>query len=339
MRSLIIITILLAATTALAFELNPSTSPKTVAPVAASPIDPAMIRQGGDTIEDAVAISIPHNGTGTTEGYTDNYDEVCPYENSTSPDVVYTFTTGAELYLRVDLYGSTYDTKVYMYDADMTLVACNDDYYPDYVSRIESVIVLPGVQYFIVIDGYGGAYGEYTLTVTDMEMCELDCPAGAELEGEPSLIEDYIDLHNSGCSNEVPEDYIQPITGSVFCGVSGWYSSYGLTHRDTDWFLYTIPTSGMLEVTGDAERATYMFELGPQDCSTVAVIQQATIGPCSEATMTIVGEPGSTVWFWVAPTTTMEDQFEEFDYILLSNIEGPSAIENHSLTEIKSLFH
>ena len=124
MRSLIIITILLAATTALAFELNPSTSPKTVAPVAASPIDPAMIRQGGDTIEDAVAISIPHNGTGTTEGYTDNYDEVCPYENSTSPDVVYTFTTGAELYLRVDLYGSTYDTKVYMYDADMTLVAC-----------------------------------------------------------------------------------------------------------------------------------------------------------------------------------------------------------------------
>ena len=38
------------------------------------------------------SLGIPvDNLSGTTLGYTDDYDEVCPYEMSTSPDVVYTF--------------------------------------------------------------------------------------------------------------------------------------------------------------------------------------------------------------------------------------------------------
>ena len=54
------------------------------------PPDPDLLRQGGDTIETAIPID-PWGGPylGTTTGYTDDYDEACPYEGSTSPDVVY----------------------------------------------------------------------------------------------------------------------------------------------------------------------------------------------------------------------------------------------------------
>ena len=50
---------------------------------------PSPIRQGGEDIASAFYVSsLPFNDTGTTTGYNDDYDEVCPYSGSTSPDVV-----------------------------------------------------------------------------------------------------------------------------------------------------------------------------------------------------------------------------------------------------------
>jgi hypothetical protein len=45
--------------------------------------DPNVILQGGDNIGSATVIpSLPYHDTGTTSGYTDDYDEVCPYSNT-----------------------------------------------------------------------------------------------------------------------------------------------------------------------------------------------------------------------------------------------------------------
>lgn len=99
--------------------------------------------------------------SGTTAGYANDYDEVCPYSGSTSPDVVYTFTPSVATAVTVDMYGSAYDTKIYIYDESLSLIACNDDFYPDYTSRLDNVAVQAGVQYYLVIDGYGGYYGSY----------------------------------------------------------------------------------------------------------------------------------------------------------------------------------
>jgi hypothetical protein len=296
---------------------------------------PAPARQGGDTILDAVAVTLPViNGAGTTVGYTDDYDEVCPYDGSTSPDVVYTFTPDSDLAIDIDLLGSTYDTKLYVYDGDLNLVACNDDFYPDYVSKLENVAVMGGVQYFVIVDGYGGDAGDYVINIVTFEPCVVDCPAGADLEGEPPLVNGYDDQYNGGCNTPGTEPF-QAITNPLFCGVTGFYDA----GRDTDWFIYVMPESGVLEVTGDAEGPTYMFELGPQDCANVAVIQNVIMGPCAEATMTITGAPGSDVWFWVGPTTYGEGVVFEYDYVLMSNIEGTTAVENHSLTGVKALFN
>jgi hypothetical protein len=49
--------------------------------------DPEVLRQGGDTIEDAVVVTLPHQSAGSTVGYGNQYEEACPFL-STSPDVV-----------------------------------------------------------------------------------------------------------------------------------------------------------------------------------------------------------------------------------------------------------
>ena len=75
----------------------------------------------------------------------------------------------------------------------------------------------------------------------------------------------------------------------ILCGVSGWYNYQGSQYRDTDWFILTMGPTGNIEITADAEQPTYIFELGPQDCASAGVIQQATVGDCVEGFMTISG--------------------------------------------------
>jgi hypothetical protein len=335
MRKLLVLALTLTIVgSAMAFDLGNQAGDK---PVVNYPQNIPGDRQGGDTILDAVLVTLPViNGSGTTAGFNDDYDEVCPYTNSTSPDVVYT-AIGDGGGWDIDLLGSTYDTKVYVYDENLALVACNDDFYSDFVSKIENAPLMNGVQYFIVVDGYGGDFGNYVINITPYEACALDCPAGAELEGEPPLVDQYQDEYNGGCNSPEFGNPFGSINSSVFCGVSGWYSNNGVETRDTDWYTIVVPADGFFEVIGDAEQPTFMFELGPTNCDGVAVIQNVTIGPCTEGTMTIPGAVGSTIWFWVGPTT-FAGPVNEYDYVLFSNLEGTIATEEHSWTGVKALF-
>ena len=265
-------------------------------------------RQGGDTVDDATPIgSIPFSDSGTTDGYNDNYDEACPYEGS-SKDVVYSLTASGNNVIDVDLCGSAYDTKVYVYDEGLNLVACNDDFYFDdicglYVSKLENVSLIGGDTYYIVIDGYYDSFGDYELAITESITCVVECPDDAVLEGEPEIMDGYVDEYNSGCiaPGGNPLDYVQVVQDGNFCAVSGWYDN---GYRDTDWFRITLSSYGYMIWTCDAEQPTYMIELlNMPDCANVEVGQTATAGPCLPATLTIFGEPNADVYFWVGPTT------------------------------------
>ena len=76
-----------------------------------------------------------------------------------------------------------------MYDAGLTLIACNDDFYfgapcGTYVSKLENVAFVAGNTYYIVVDGYGAASGTYVLDVAPAAgPCVLDCPAGGVARG------------------------------------------------------------------------------------------------------------------------------------------------------------
>jgi hypothetical protein len=327
LTSIVLAAVLATAGAAFADKPNPDVDP--------TPPDPTLIRQGGDIIADATPIAaLPFTDTGTTAGYTDDYDEVCPYTGSTSPDVVYAFTPDADTAPTIDLLGSTYDTKLYVYDEAMNLVACNDDFYPDYVSRLDNVAMLAGTQYFIVIDGYGGDLGDYVITIATIPPCVIDCPAGAQLEGEPPLVDGYQDAFNGGCQFPQFGYNFSTITQPVFCGVNGWYDAGGSTTRDSDYFEQVIPASGVIELMADAEYGTYVFQI--TWCDNLQILQQLQVGPCQPGTMTIVGEPGETVWLFIT-ATTFDGPVNEYIYLVESNL-GPVASSPHSWSAVKGLF-
>ena len=203
-------------------------------------------RQGGDTFFDAFEVTVPVVGlSGTTAGYNDDYDEGCPFF-SDSPDVVYTFVPDMDFIAKVDLCGSSYDTKVYVYDAGLNVVGCSDDFYSGppcglYVSLIWGLPVSAGTRYYVVIDGYGGAFGDYVMTIDELPSCELACPPGAEFEGEPPLTVDYVDSWNAGCEYDSDDPLFQSITTGLFCGVSGMFLFGGEPMQDTDWLRTGYP--------------------------------------------------------------------------------------------------
>jgi hypothetical protein len=312
---------------------------------------PNPVRQGGDTIASATVIpALPYNDSGTTVGRVDDYDEICPYSGATAPDVVYKYVATASQAVDIDLCGTSYDSKLYVYDAGLNLIACNDDFYFDatcgtYVSKLENVAFVNGTTYYIIVDGYGAASGAYVIDIAAFVPCLITCPAGGVAEGEPAMVPEYVDNYNGGCNT--PSFPFQSLTATdiagnlVLCGVSGWYLNAGSNLRDTDWYILTNGNAGAIEVTADAEYATYIFELGPQDCSAIGVIQQATAGPCAEAFMTISGyAAGAPVWFWAGPTVFAAPGADtSYDYVVwFSGLDGTIATESTTWGSMKALF-
>ena len=177
---IVMMMIMATAGTTLAQDLGSSRGIPQKSTTSRTYISPEDGKQGGDTIDDATIIfSLPFSDSGTTDGYVNNYDESCPYSASVSPDVVYSFTPSQTTAISVDLCGSGYDTKTYIYNENLLSIICNDDFYYDdicgeYVSKIEYVELTGGELYYIVVDGYGGDSGFYELMVSEFTICHLD---------------------------------------------------------------------------------------------------------------------------------------------------------------------
>jgi hypothetical protein len=314
-------------------------------------------RQGGDTIAGAtVTPGLPYNDSGTTAGYVDDYAGTCLYDNG-APDVVYRLTAPAGVYgLGISLCGSTYDTGLYVLNSSLVQIACNDDYC-GLQSQLDNVPITAGQTYYIIVDGYASTSGAYVLSIPCYGCgdCLLTCPTASNPpEGEPNLIDNYVDDWNGGCNTSQVDPPFQNIYGAidpgsdipsgtaVFCGEGGWYVYDGSDYRDTDWFiLHKAAADVPIVVTADAEYATYIFELSPQDCQTVAVAQQATAGPCSEASMTI-GGPAGDVWFWVGSTVFADPDGGDntYDYIVSITGLAPEVVPTQSATwgAVKALY-
>jgi hypothetical protein len=194
------------------------------------------------------------------------------------------------------------------------------------------------VRYYIVVDGYGGAFGEYQLGIY-VRTYGVDCPPWFQLEGEPELVDGYIDEHNGGCDSldDIGSAPFQHITGQDFCGISGWYLDGESYSRDTDWFTVTLPATGILTIEADANYLSRMSELGPQDCDEVGVLQSVEIRRFELNQMTVTGEPGSEVWLWVGPVA-MEPPgtWHEYSYIL--HFDNLVAVAERSWSSVKALF-
>jgi hypothetical protein len=233
-------------------------------------------RQGGDTVAEATVIdALPYSSTGTTVGFTDDYDEVCDYEGSLSPDVVYSYTPAEDITLDITLCdASDYDTKLYIYENEVTPgapYACNDDECPGYLSELMGLDYFGGNTYYIVVDGYGSDEGNYTLDIEEDVYVEPDEGDGCV---EP-LIVDSLPYEFNGTTADNTD-------------------TYGNAAPD-EWHLVTIYESGpyMFTLCGGGTDYDSYIQLLDGDCVTEIASNDDACSLVSEMEVTL--DPGEYV--------------------------------------------
>lgn len=274
----------------------------------------------GENIATAIVLSgsLPITASGTTAGYLDNYDEICPYTGSTAPDKVYAYTPASNVTVDIDLCGSAYDTKVFVYENVATPgmpFDCNDDYYFGapcglYVSKIEGAALTGGNTYYIVIDGYDSeSYGNYVLTISGNNPpppcawgVDVVCPAGSIAEGEACGANT-----NGGCDMAPGFETWQPVppAGGTFCGTT-WANGGS---RDTDWFELVLTQASTVTLTANSDQQI-LYGLaesttpGAPTCATNTgfIIPGNNAGPCSETSLGLGTLNPGTYWFIVEMT-------------------------------------
>ncbi len=311
-------------------------------------------REGGETIEDAFLIAeLPFEDTGATCDNIDDYFEACPYSGGWAPDVVYAYTPESDARIDIDLCQSLYDTQVYVYDFEAGFgfwnpLACNEDAlcgYSGYQSRIAELEVLADHTYYIVVDGYGGCCGEYTLSVSERVPCVLVLPPDAYSESEPPLVDGYEDLWNGGC-NSPPEYSFQTLRGgengelNLYCN-AGNFLYDGSPWRDTDWFT-VYKSAEPFEVAAFAECPTVIMQLSfdpVERCEgSITVAQSMTLEPCVESTLSLTADIGDEVWVFCACDGFQS--FPEYHYLLrfrgIGGAHTPARVSTWS--RIKKMF-
>jgi hypothetical protein len=304
---------------------------------------------GGENIASATPIpALPYNDGGNTCGFLNDYDAVCPFTGSTSPDVVYRYNPPVDQEVTFSLCNSGYDTKIYVYENNSsTLVACNDDACGSdgFRSEVGCVPLTAGNTYYVVVDGYFGDCGDYDLSAFECVPCKgVTCPSGGLAEGEVTCFDGYHDTYNAGCNSTPPSFVNLPCTeGSLsVCGTYGGYfdPGSGFDYRDTDWYILDVPAGGA-SVTAcvQGEGDTLMGYLDPV-CPAFAFNQFVTPAEC------VVGCFGPVFltegqWYFFAGTLDFGSLAPPCgsDYVLtLDGLHCPVSVEESSWAEVKSKY-
>ncbi|MFH1681733.1 MAG: hypothetical protein ABIH26_13960 [Candidatus Eisenbacteria bacterium] len=296
---------------------SPNDGPKTAIPGS----EPVTDRQGGEDLAGAVPIlSLPFHDVGTTCGYLDDYDEVCPYGPHASPDVVYSYIPAVHQLLCISLCNSYYDTELFVYEDAWTPgdpFACNDDecsgpnYPAPYLSELWPLVVFAGHTYYIVVDGYAGSCGTYVLDIATNGVCTVDCPPSGRPEGEPPCHDGYVDLYNGGCDSAPPVFQAVECDGdpAIYCGKSGSWTVGEDEHIDSDWYEIALSETKTITASVEAEFHVFLSLMdgnatpGPDPCLDPDLLIAEELGSyCQEISITRILEPG-TYWIQVRPYT------------------------------------
>lgn len=153
-------------------------------------VNGGMSREGGDDPASAVPITaLPFNDSGDTS---DN----SAYGGG-APDVYYSYAPTTDITVDIELCGSSFDTKLYVFDGTGAQIAGNDDYC-GLQSAIYNLNLTAGDTYLICVTGYGSSAGAYVIDMTGAvpppsDFCGLLSEAGSELSGDTT---DGYDLVN-----------------------------------------------------------------------------------------------------------------------------------------------
>ncbi|MBK6900737.1 MAG: hypothetical protein IPH09_16295 [bacterium] len=326
--SLVCAGLFLAAAAAAGPGVPAKTRPVRPAPPVAGP------RVGGDTIENAVGIfTCPMPTPAPPPAPTTTTTRSAPGTAARVAGRVYAIKQSSDTYVAIDLCGSGYDTRVFVYDYLRNLVACNDDNpYAEAPcsgldSRIDVLLLEAGIPYYIIIDGYGGGSGDYALSVSVTDNPELDCPDGAQVEGEPPMVYGIDDAYNCGCFCANPPARFQKLgidpAGTTFaCFRSGWNGIPGGNARDFDWIMTTVGPGGQLRCELVVEWPSELTVM-PPFCEFTEIYGFAAVEPGASSVLELALAPGTPVWIVLTRRPTSTPGFGlPLEYDLHLTIEG-----------------
>jgi len=285
-------------------------------------------------------LELPFTDTGNTCDNLDDFDVACPHTESTSPDVFYALTPqpGNESFV-ITLCESAYDTKTYVLDSGLFTVACNDDACSDsqgnpFRSELYEVLLTPGLQYYIGVDGWGGDCGHYELLVDRYEepcCCLIECDPEDTFEDEPCRFgSGGLDDTNGGCGSEPP--VYSPIScGETYCSTSYFDGSF----RDTDWYEIECPEAVELQWLGLAEFPMVMGVVDTgfvPDCNLAMGLDPFAICDACKPCIVdpVVCPAGGTAWLWVGHdfTEITDCNDERYTYFVVLECAAPPCPED-----------
>ena len=206
-----------------------------------------------DFCTDAITLVCGDVVTGTTIGAIDDIAPACG-PGLTAPGVWYTLVGDGSNTFISTCTGTTWDTKINVYSGDCNNLVCvggNDDFCA--LQSQVSFVAQIGVNYYILVNGYNGATGDFTIDVVCTPPCILTCSPSYLQENEVCGSD-----VNGGCNMPVP--FFEPIAcGDTICG-SAWMSA---GTRDTDWFTVDISTPGIYTFVAITQFPCTMGYIGP----------------------------------------------------------------------------
>ncbi len=198
------------------------------------PKDQRAILQGGDNCADFIDLgnTEPVSDAGTTAGYANNYGPFTAqpacwqgsfFANGScaGPDVTFKWTAPYDSIYTFSLCGSGYDSGLLLYnftcpteptEAD---IICGNDDACGLQSELTNIPLLAGQQILVVVDGYTGASGSYTLNIAAVvpPPPPPGCPEGSIVSQGPTL----------------PDEAWTFATSSAELGYTAYESFVGLT--------------------------------------------------------------------------------------------------------------
>ncbi|MCX6601520.1 MAG: proprotein convertase P-domain-containing protein [bacterium] len=270
----------------------------------------------GDSCGNAITMSVPGTYTGNTCYALDDYFYACPpYTGGQGGrDIAYRYTPPVAQQVTFSLCRSSFDTKIYVYDDSCggTPMVCNDDVptatCPGANSSLRSLLRCVSLQaghtYYIVVDGYGGACGDYVLEAGICPPCTLTCLGTDTIEctENPDTSHSRLDC-DGGCNNVGPGgvasyDTIQ--CGDTVCGLGFTYVRQGSTYRDTDWYRFTLSERSRIKATVYAEFNVSVYILNA--VCPASVLYSTSGFACDTTELSVVCIDAGTYTLWVAPS-------------------------------------
>ena len=237
-------------------------------------------------------ITPPATGCTTNDGWCVDGAEI---ENS----VWFTFVAPNTGQVSVSTCGmASFDTQIAVYASSncsdfgkYTLLGANDDgpenCATDYDSYLELMDLNPGQTYFVLVDGFGAAAGEFNISISTLgslapaynNSCDaVSLPVDGTVQGP---------FDNTYADSEVSESLITP--PGTGCEMSDGWCEDGIEIESSVWFTFVAPSTGQVSVStcGLASFDTQIAVYSASSCSdfgTYTLLGANDDGPTSCAT-------------------------------------------------------